>query len=143
MQVKVFNKNVISNLKPPKNSILIRTTSEDEFVPLLFKENFKDILELKFDDSSDNHPVSDLKHGVMTKEHYLLIKDFIEKNKKVSTLFVSCDAAQSRSPALAIGIMDYLLEDPEQTKDLIMKNGHWKPNSFVMSFFRKDYYDQL
>tara|TARA_B100000700_G_scaffold331722_1_gene467561 strand:- start:38869 stop:39300 length:432 start_codon:yes stop_codon:yes gene_type:complete len=143
MKLKVFNKNIIANMKPPKNSVLIRTTSEDDFVPLVFRDCFLDVLELKFDDSSDNHPIEDLKHGVMTKEHYFQIKEFIEKHKNVLNLFVSCDAAQSRSPAMAIGIIDYLLEDPEQTKDLIMKNGHWKPNAFVMSFFRKDYYKQL
>ena len=143
MKVYVYNKVITSNINPPKNSVLIRTTSEDEFLPLSFAEKFVDVLEMKFDDSSDNHPVGDLKHGVMTKEHYFQIKNFINKYKDLDNLYVSCDAAQSRSPALAIGILDFLLEDPIQTQNMLSNNGHWKPNAFVMSFFRQDYYGQL
>lgn len=142
MKISVLNRHDLSMLQPPKNSIVVRATSDDNFIPLKFKNDFIDILELYFDDSSENHPTDDLKHGIMTTNHYQEIKSFIAKHNNANYLFVSCDAAQSRSPAIAIGILDFLLNDSEQTIDLIKNNPHWKPNAFVISFFRRDYYNQ-
>lgn len=144
IQLKVFNRNTVSTMIPHHNTIIIRTTSEEDFLPLEHLEKFLDVLEVPFDDASENHPTEDLKHGIMTKEHYLKIKDFVLKHlDKIDYIICSCDAAQSRSPALALGILDYILEDHQQATDLVRKNLNWKPNSHVLSFFRQDYYKNL
>lgn len=142
--VKAFNRHTVSTMKPLKNTIIIRTTSDDDFIPLVNENFFTAILEIPFDDASENHPQEDLKYGVMTEEHYFKIKKFILKYKdSIEHIICSCDAAQSRSPALALGILDYILEDHNQATMLVKTHLHWKPNSHVLSFFKKDYYQQL
>ncbi len=142
MKVQVFNSKTSETFKPEHNSIIIRITSNAEFAPMEHRELFKDILELRFDDISDTHPKEDsMLYGAMTTDHYQQIKSFMDKNIDSFQLFVHCDAGQSRSPAVAISVLDYLLNDPEQAQRLLQKNRHWKPNSHVSSFFSRDYWN--
>jgi predicted protein tyrosine phosphatase len=126
---------------PPCNSILIRTTSEDAFISLPNRHLYLDILEIPFDDASPNHPKGDLKYGAMSQDQFDTIHKFVNKYKTIaSTIYCSCDAGQSRSPALALGILDYIVEDRQQAINLLSANKNWKPNSHVISFFRHHYY---
>ena len=144
MKTSVINSITSETFKPNLNTLIIRVTSNKEFSRLQFNDEFQDILELRFDDISDTHPKSDsMLYGAMTKDHFWEIVKFINKNKTTAEkLVVHCDAGQSRSPAIAINVLDYLLTDPEQAQDLIRTNTHWKPNSFVTSFFRQAYYSR-
>lgn len=142
MKVQVFNSKVSETFKPEPNSIIIRITSNADFAFMEHRELYKDILELRFDDISDSHPKEDtMLYGAMTNEHYQQIKEFIDKNIDSINLFVHCDAGASRSPAVALSVLDYLINDPEQAQQLLHKNKHWKPNSYVSSFFTRDYWN--
>jgi predicted protein tyrosine phosphatase len=144
MKTKVINSMLSQVLNPEDNTLIIRITSNEEFAQLNYRESFQDILELRFDDVSDTHPKNDkMRYGAMKKEDFWSIVEFINKNKDTAkTLIINCDAGQSRSPAVATGILDYLLEDPQQSIELIKKNTNWKPNSFVTSFFRTAYFNR-
>lgn len=127
---------------PQQNTIIIRITSNRDFAPMINRNYFQSILELKFDDVSDTHPTDDVMlHGPMTNDHYLEIVNFFEINKDTANnIIVHCDAGQSRSPAVALAILDYLIGDHDQAIKLIERNGHWKPNIHVLSFFKTAYW---
>lgn len=142
MKVQVFNSKASETFKPEPKSIIIRITSNAEFAIMQHRDLFQDVLELRFDDISDTHPKEDsMLYGAMTTDHYQQIKSFMQKNIDSFQLSVHCDAGQSRSPAVAISVLDYLLNDPEQAQQLLQKNRHWKPNSHVSSFFARDYWN--
>lgn len=142
MKVQVFNSKASETFKPEPKSIIIRITSNEEFAIMEHRNLFQDVLELRFDDISDTHPKEDtMLYGAMTQEHYQQIKSFMDKNIDSFQLSVHCDAGQSRSPAVALSILDYILNDPEQAQQLLLKNKHWKPNSHVSSFFARDYWN--
>jgi predicted protein tyrosine phosphatase len=140
--VSVINSKTSESIIPLENTIIIRITSNEKFSYMANEKLFSDILELRFDDVSDTHPTGDtMLYGQMTNDHYNQIVSFFEKNKlDTKNIIVHCDAGQSRSPAVALGILDYLLEDPEQAISLIRINGHWKPNIHVLSYFKKAYW---
>lgn len=139
----VINSKMSETFLPLSDTIIIRITSNENFAKMDSQSQFMDILELRFDDISEQHPKEDsMLYGKMTQEHYNDIKRFIQKYQSVAkNLIIHCDAGQSRSPAVALGILDYLIEDHEHAKELVLKNGHWKPNAFVLSYFKRDYYN--
>ena len=144
MRMQVINSKMSETFNPLPNTIIIRITSNENFAVMNHTTDFLGVLELRFDDISDKHPTEDtMLYGMMTPNHYYEIKSFVEKFKSNECdIIVHCDAGQSRSPAVALGILDYLLEDHAQAQELLMKNGHWKPNVFVTSYFRRDYYGE-
>jgi predicted protein tyrosine phosphatase len=133
---------ISKNIMPHQNTIIIRITSNRDFITMTNRKYFQGVLELRFDDISDTHPTDDVMlYGQMTKVHYLKIIDFYEKYKKTAKrIIVHCDAGQSRSPAVALAILDYLIGDHEQAIRLIELNKHWKPNIHVLSFFKTAYW---
>ena len=141
MKVSVFNSKSSETSNPVANSIIIRITSNYDFATMKYRDAYQDVLELRFDDISDSHPKEDsMLYGAMTQNQYTQIKGFISKNMNAKELHVHCDAGQSRSPAIALAVLDYLLLDHEQAQELLQKNRHWKPNSHVSSFFTRDYW---
>ena len=142
MQTQVINSLISETYMPSDNTIIIRITSNEDFAKMKNRSIFQDVLELRFDDVSPEHPKEDsMLYGAMKEEHFQEILKFVEKNKQAEKLIVHCDAGQSRSPAVAINILDYLLNDPEQAQELIQRNKHWKPNAHVTTFFRTAYYE--
>ena len=144
MKTQVINSIQSETFMPEKHTIIIRITSNESFAVLQNRSAFQDVLELRFDDISDTHPKEDsMLYGAMTKEQFWEIVEFINRNKNTGiSMIIHCDAGQSRSPAIAISVLDYLLEEQTQAQDLIRINTHWKPNSFVTSFFRTAYYNR-
>ena len=122
------------------SAVMIRITSMPDFMPLLHGPEFKDVLHLRFDDTTlqavnmlpqdqtDNIVLFDEHHGKLILDFYAHWKDHVD------VIVVHCDAGISRSSAVAISLAEYGNHQDELDR---MTSGHeYWPNPHVWTTIR-------
>lgn len=109
-----------ATLYSPKNegfasAAIIRITSMTEFLPLWYRHEFSDVLELFFDDVTEETLVQLIHQGnnkhnlvMFNQGHAEKIVEFFNVHKTSCDAFVvHCDAGVSRSAAVAMSLAKY------------------------------------
>jgi predicted protein tyrosine phosphatase len=115
---------------PSRYNVIIRITSpSDDFLPLEFEGNYKDILELSFYDFTDNSS------GLYVFNENLLDKvlAFFNAHKFCDNMVIHCDQGMSRSAGVAVGWFIYK-NDNKSIHQLYHDNKHI-PNELIVNFF--------
>ena len=100
-----------SNVEQQLNYAFISITDGDMEDVHYFEKDYRNVLNLEFDDATDEENERRVKFGqsellLFTVEQAKRVIEFIEKNKNVETLFVHCLAGRSRSGAVGLFIND-------------------------------------
>lgn len=102
-KIKFMSRSSMNYLKPESDAIVISITSPG-LEHIKFKEGFKDVLLLEFDN------VDRLMNGMVrfSLSHAKDIMTFVQKHQEdASTIYVNCLQGESRSAALAHFLADY------------------------------------
>ena len=125
MKITVLSVNELLEYIPQKYSILIRLESSvDDFS---FEKYYKDILLIDVLDITKKINEED---KIFTKEHSEDIYNFVNKHLNCDEIVVHCHAGLSRSPAVAISILNYLGRREEALKYIF--NHRAMPNRLIM-----------
>ena len=127
MKITVLGVYELINYIPKENSVLIRLESSVE--DLEFEKYYKDILLI---DILDITKAKEKEHEnkIFTKEHSFKIYEFVDKYIDCDELVIHCHAGLSRSPAVAISILNYLGRREEALKYIF--NHRAMPNRLIM-----------
>lgn len=153
--VRVHSHEGAATLHPRRHgaysAAMVRITTMPAFVPLVFRESYLDVIELRFADVTDSgwkyivenefdlvKSQREQGHAMwpMTEEHGKQIADFVKQvADKVELLVVHCDAGISRSPAVASVVCEKyeLLDELER----IQNARRFSPNLTVRDMMRK------
>lgn len=113
--------------------ISINNTDDDLLLPF-FKDNHENVLNLFFDDVTEDLYNDDfLICKAMTEDDAKKIIEFIDRNKD-RNFIVHCSAGISRSGAVGTFITEYLEKDYKLFKE---HNKHISPNHMVLSMLNK------
>ena len=131
-----------SNVEEHLDKAFISITDGDREDVHYFNKDYKNVLNLEFDDASDLENERRIKSGrtellLFTRKQAEQILNFIEKNKFVETLYVHCLAGRSRSGAVGLVINDYYGE--ETYMEFANNNPYIKPNFFIVALLRRVY----
>lgn len=157
MKVRVHSHEGAATLHPRRyganTAAMIRMTTMPSFIPLVFRDSYMDVLELRFADvteegwkrmqAEEGDLIEEaLKQGHAcwppTKDHMKQINDFAENIfGKVELLVVHCDAGVSRSSAIAMSLCEKfeLVDELRQLNE----NRRYRPNHFMRSMMREFY----
>jgi predicted protein tyrosine phosphatase len=132
---------------------MIRITTMPEFVPLVFRDAYVDVLELYFADvtaegwkqveEADSDLIIKMRsqgHAMwpMNDKHASLIVEFADRIwNQVDLLVVHCDAGVCRSPAVGLALCEKygLVEEARAIQD----SPKFRPNLYVRDLIRKQY----
>lgn len=138
--IHIFNKVDAVNYVPVgKKAIAIRITDHNqEFVSGFKYAIYKDVLELRFQDSDPEYLFTpSLMKLLFQKEHAEKIVDLISKNMDADELVINCDYGQSRSVATALSVSKILYNsrNSDFIEDVKMKidSGKYAPNKWILS----------
>jgi len=132
-----------NNIEDRKDVCLISITDPDEsgkIYEYYFKQNHKNVLNLKFGDV--DYDVT-TKHGLcnaMSKEQAHECYCFIKENRHIKNWIVHCTMGISRSGAIAQFINDFLNGDNDQFK---IDNPFISPNPCVSILLKREMYNDL
>lgn len=135
------------------NTAMIRITTDPHFAPLQFKDEFMDILELRFADVTDDDffnrvDVESLQkwqakgmalHAI-TEDQARAIVTFAERMRDQGChhMVVHCQAGFSRSPAVAMALAEHLdLKEEFLSLQQRASQGHFAPNPTVLQRIRE------
>jgi predicted protein tyrosine phosphatase len=131
-----------TNIENKKDTCLISITDPDEGERVFehyFKENHKNVLNLKFGDVDRDIKT---KHGIcnaMSKEQAKECYDFIKENRDVQYWIIHCTMGISRSGAIAQFINDFFGVDEHFNRN----NPYISPNPHVSSLLKIEMYNDL
>lgn len=157
MKVRVHSHEGAAVLHPRRyeaySAAMIRMTTMPQFVPLVFRDAYLDVLELRFADVTPEgfaHIIENEKDLVdkqladghamwlMTTDHAKQINEFVDRVKdKIELLVVHCDAGVSRSSAVAIELCVKLGLTEEL--DTLQANKRFHPNYYVRDLIREQW----
>lgn len=129
-----------SNVEQQLNYAFISITDGDMEDVHYFEKDYRNVLNLEFDDATDEENERRVKFGqsellLFTVEQAKRVIEFIEKNKNVETLFVHCLAGRSRSGAVGLFINDIY---GEQTYfEFANSNPTINPNYYIVALLRR------
>lgn len=150
MIVKVLSQTQF-NITLDKNAISDKTVdqfSKSIFISICghgdnhyFKFNHDNVLNIKFDDLSDEEfkRVNRADLVLFTEEHARKIIAFLEKNRDKNYCWVHCAAGVSRSGAVGTFINDHFSD--VHYFNFMDANRNIKPNSYILSVLNKVYYE--
>lgn len=138
MQVIILPADQAQVFQPKKQALtsIIRITEPNcEIIPLKYKGDFYDTLQLSFHDAYiPKKPTvmpSNLRY--FDEVDVKKILRFVKKHHFTETMVIHCFAGVSRSPAVALGI-SWFLGDSKLEKN-IMEDIHFIPNPLVLTVF--------
>ena len=99
-----------------------------------FDKDYKNVLNLEFDDVTDQDSEGNV---LFNREHGEKIIEFVELNKHVETLFVHCLAGVSRSGAVGLFLND--IYGNETYYEFCNSNTKIKPNFYIVALLRRIY----
>jgi predicted protein tyrosine phosphatase len=135
------------------SAAMVRISTMPAFVPLVFRDDYLDVLEVRFADVTTEGWKYIVEHDQdlievqlaeghamwpMAERHAKAITDFVDSvADKVELLVVHCDAGVSRSSATAIAICEQyqLLDDLR----FIQNSPKYRPNLTVRDMLRKQW----
>ena len=135
---EIYDRYTASHYRPiTKNAIMIRILEpRGEDLYLLYPEKYKNILEVRFDDITEE--IEDERYKDMFKlfneDNFKDILEFI-KNNEFEELIVHCNAGVSRSAAIMISLMKLI--NREDVVEEIIKSGRYVPNKLVLERFNE------
>ena len=163
MLIRIHSHEGAATLHPRRygadRAAMIRITTMPEFVPLVFRDAYVDVLELRFADVTAegwHRIVSEQEHQdladqqikrmldnghamwLMTDDHARQIVEFADRVRdQVELLVVHCDAGVSRSSAVALALCEkYGFVDEARA---IQDSPRYRPNLYVRDLIRKQY----
>jgi predicted protein tyrosine phosphatase len=134
MGTYILNKYQAAKLQPDPSryNVIIRITSPtDDFLPLQYEANYRDILELSFFDFTDDSS------GLYVFNENLMDKvlAFFEAHKSCDNMVIHCDLGMSRSAGVAVGWFIFK-GDNKSIHQLYHDNKHL-PNELIVKMFAK------
>lgn len=113
MKIKVLDIFSAKEYLPKEKSILIRL--EFDIKKLDYEYLYQDVLYIDVLDCNNENETNDISK-LFTDVHKKEIFDFVDKNIDAEELIIHCHAGLSRSPAVAISILNYLGRREEALK---------------------------
>lgn len=129
-----------SNVEEHTDKAFISITDGDREDSHYFDKNYSNVLNLEFDDATDEENERRIKAGLnelvlFTEQQANQIIDFIERNKHVETFYIHCLAGQSRSGAVGMFVND--LHGEETYFEFVNSNPTIRPNYFILALLRR------
>lgn len=137
---RILNDYTIRHYKPKGDKTLLIRLLEpmyrEEGVPytIEFESEFKAILNIYVDDVSEDNELSRKYFYLFTEEMASDIINFINSNE-FDELIVHCNKGMSRSPAVMIGILDYLKE--YELEEMVLNSHLYTPNELIVDVFKR------
>ncbi len=144
MKYIIASAEVAKNLEIPDNiyAVMIRALEpRKKNDSLLYADRYKDILELHYDDMTDEEYIEYNLQGsnikIFSNEDAKKLIDFYSKHKQADLFVIHCYAGKSRSSAMAIGLAKYLKDENMENEILTSKN-KYIPNPTVISKIKNE-----
>ena len=112
----------------------------DDKIDHYFKQNNSNVLNIEFDDLTEDKVWNGYQLKALTEEQAKQIVDFIDLNNG-KNIYIHCTAGISRSGAVATFIRDFYLTKEEQ-KVFDFNNPSIRPNNHVLSLLKRVYYNK-
>lgn len=130
------------NVEEHSDKAFISITDGDKEDIHYFDKDYQNVLNLEFDDASDEENQRRIKLGLrelilFTREQGEQIIDFLEKNKSIETLYVHCLAGRSRSGAVGTFAND--VYGAETFYEFCNSNPTIMPNYFILALLKRVY----
>lgn len=112
----------------------------DEELLHWFQENHDNVLNLEFDDITEDLIINGVELHAMSDEQAIQCVDFIEKNIG-KDFYIHCRAGVSRSGAVSQFICD-IFRNQVDIEDFRQNNGHIRPNNHVLTILKRAFYQK-
>lgn len=107
-----------------------------------FKESHPNVLNLEFDDITEDMMWKGRQFKAMTKDHAKEVIEFIENNKN-KNFYVHCKAGISRSGAISRFIYDFYNKDGVYSDiDFEKYNSYTRPNNHILILLKRCFYEK-
>jgi predicted protein tyrosine phosphatase len=153
MKVRVLSKDLFDTILPRMrienqnveehfDKAFISITDGDREDIHYFNKDYKNVLNLEFDDASDLENERRIKFGqteliLFTRQQGQQIIDFLDENKGIETLYVHCLAGRSRSGAIGTFAND--IYGKETFYEFCNSNPTISPNYYILALLKRIY----